>query len=271
MNAALLIAQLTFTEFRRNRWVWSISAIFTILVLGLSMASKDSIGGLGSFDRLSAMVLNIVLLFIPLIGFLLGAQLIARYREMGALVYLLSHPVRKSDIFLGMIIGAYAVIIVSLSIGFGAAGILIAFQGFQGIASYLALWLFSLLFAFLCVSIGLFISVISSNYLKSMALAAFSWLIFTIFSDLGLLGTSYVLNLETEKIIAIVLLNPLETFKILVIKLIASNLEVLGAGGIYFDLVLGHQMIPLLISWLILVSLFFLAGGMWLFTTQEEN
>ncbi len=271
MKSIALIAKLTFTEFRRNRWLLTIGGIFTLLIIGLSLTGGSSIEGVAGFERLAASVLNIVLLFIPLVGFLLGAQLIAGDRESGALVYLLSQPIRKHEIFFGRALGAFAVLAVALSFGFGLSALFIALKNFEGIDSYFTLWALSLLFSMLCIGIGLFISAFSINRTKALGFALFGWLIFTFLSDLGLMGTSYVLNLETNELVALTLLNPLQSFKVLVIRLIASNLEVLGAGGMYFDMMLGKEMIPLLTGWLVFLTLFFLGGGLWVFIRQEES
>ena len=270
MNSVQLVAKLTFTEFSRQRWVLVSSILFALLVLLLSLSGGGTMGGVTGFDRLTAALLNILLLFIPLFGFSVGAQMIAADRENRTLEYLLSHPIKKSSYFFGKLYGATLVLFISLSLGFALAGIGMSFQGFSGIGNYLLLWIFSLFFAFLCVLIGLILSVFSANRTKALGLAILFWLMFTIFSDLGIMGTSFLLKLGTEATVGMVLLNPMETYKVLVIKVIAENLEVLGTGGVFFDRLLGEWMIPLLLGWLFLIVIVMIAAGLWLFLNQEE-
>ena len=227
--------------------------------------------GITGFDRLTALLLNILLLYIPLLGFTVGAQIVAADRENGTLDYLLSHPISRSSYFLGKLYGANLVIYVSLSLSFGLAGMVMAFYGLAGFESYFILYFFSLLFSFLCISIGLLISVLSSNRTKALGFAVLSWLTFTIFSDLGIMGASLLLKLNTKTIVGLTLLNPIETYKVLLIKLIAKNLEVLGTGGIFFDRVLGNWMVPFLIGWLGLITTLITGVALFLFLRQEES
>lgn len=270
MKATILLARLTFTEFFRQRWVLGFSFLFAALVLLLSLSGGGVMGGIAGFDKVAATLLNILLFFIPLFGFVLGAQMISTDRDSDALDYLLSHPIKKTNYFLGKLYGSSLVIFVSLSIGFGLSGIGMAFNGLTGVGNYLTLWFLSLLFAFLCVSIGLLISVVSVNRTKALGLAILIWLVFTIFSDLGIMGASLLLKLGTETTVGLVLLNPMETFKVIVVKVIGRNLEVLGSGGLFFDVYFGDWMAPLLLIWLLFVLIATVLCGLWIFLNQEE-
>lgn len=271
MKPSFLILKLTFMEIFRQKWVIASSLLFAGLVLLLSVSGSGSMSGVTGFDRLTALLLNILLLYIPLLGLTIGAQIIAGDRESGALYYLLSHPVSRLDYFLGKLYGANLVIYVSLSLSFGLAGLSIAFYGSSGVGNYIILCFFSFLFSFLCVSIGLLISVLSRNRTKALGFAVMFWLVFTIFSDLGIMGASLLLKLSSKTIVGLTLLNPIETFKVLLIKLSAKNLEVLGTSGMFFDSVFGKWMVPILLSWLIFIIILTISSALLIFLRQEEN
>jgi Cu-processing system permease protein len=270
MHPVRLVAKLTFRESLRNKWVTYFSVAFAILALLLSLVGSGETTVLSSFDRSAAMLLNILLLFVPLLGFALGAQLIAADRESGALVYLLSQPVTKRQLFFGKALGATLAMIVSVSGGFAVAGLGIALSGGDGFAGFAVLWASALLFVLVCISIGMLISVLSANRSRAIGVALLAWFVFTILSDLGLMGTAYVLRLRSEGIVGMALLNPVEAFKILAVRLLANDLEALGAGGVYLDFIVGGLLPLLLAIWLLATMGLALAGGYWLFSHQEE-
>ena len=58
-------------------------------------------------------------------------------------------------------------------------------------------------------------------------------------SDLGLIGTSVVLQLSPRSLLWLSLVNPAQVFRIVVLDGIQRNLEVLGPCGLYATEVLG--------------------------------
>jgi ABC-type transport system involved in multi-copper enzyme maturation permease subunit len=270
MRTAILISKQTFKESIRNKWVTYFSVAFALLAFMLSFVGSSETQNFSNFDRSAATLLNVMMLFVPLLGFTLGAQMIAGPRESGTLVYLLSHPISKFQYFTGRFFGAVAALTVSLTLGFAVAAAGMALVGSQNLSSFIVLWIAALFFCVVCASIGMLISVFGSNRSKSFGVAIMAWLAFTVFSDLGLMATAYVLRLRSEGVIALALLNPVEVFKILVVKILATNLEVLGAGGMYLDIIWGDFMPLILAAWLVVIA----AGGFifssWVFNGQEE-
>ena len=270
MRQIKLMAKLSFRESLRNKWVTYFSVAFALLAFLLSLVGSSETSMLSSFDRSAAMLLNILLLFVPMLGLMLGSQLIASDRENGALVYLMSQPITKRQLFLGKALGAILAMVVSVSGGFAVAGIGIALSGGGGIAAFLVLWTGAILFVMVCIGIGMLISVLSANRSRATGIALMAWFVFTILSDLGLMGTAYVLRLRSEGVVGMTLLNPVEAFKILIVRLLANNLESLGAGGVYLDFLVGNLLPLLLTFWLLATIALTFAGAYWLFEHQEE-
>lgn len=270
MRTTILIAKATFRESLRNKWVTTFSAAFTVLALLLPFAGGSELGLFSSFDRSSVMLLHILMIFVPLVGFTLGAQMVSGDRENGTLVYLLSHPMSKRDIFLGKFAGVVWALAAALTTGFALAALGMAAAGSGQAFPFLVMWVMALLFIVICVAMGMVVSVLSENRGKAVGTAVMGWLLFTVFSDLGLMGTAYVLRLRSEGIVGLTLLNPVEVFKITVVKLLATNLEVLGSGGMYLDMAFGRALAPLLVLWLVGITLGCLGFAYWMFTRQEE-
>ena len=270
MNKILLISKMSFQESIRNKWVINFSLGFALLAFLFSYVGSSETATFSSFDRTSATLLNMMMLFIPLLGFTLGAQSIAGDREGGSLMFLLSQPITKGHYFWGKALGCIWALSLAITIGLAVAAVGVALSGAEKIFSFVILWISALFFIVVCVSIGMIFSVFASNRGRAIGTAIFAWLGFSVLSDLGLMAMAQILRLRSEAIVGLTLFNPMEVFKILTIRMLSSNLEVLGMGGLYLDNLWGAWLPYLLIIWLCLFSLITILIARWIFSLQDE-
>lgn len=270
MNKILLIAKMSFKESIRNKWVVNFSLGFALLAFLFSYVGSSETATFSSFDRTSVTLLNMMMLFIPLLGFILGAQSVAGDREGGNLMFLLSQPITKGHYFWGKFLGCIWALAISITLGLAIAAIGVALSGSEKISSFIILWISALFFIIVCVSIGMILSVFATNRGRAIGFAIFAWLGFSVLSDLGLMAMAQVLRLRSEAIVGLTLFNPVEVFKILTIRLLSSNLEVLGMGGLYLDNIWGEWLPYLLIAWLCLFSIIAIFIARWIFSLQDE-
>lgn len=274
-NISLLIKKEA-RESLRNRWfvLYTICFSSIALLLLLLSTSREEFAGISGFGRTAASLINLVLLFIPLIALVAGALSISNERENGTLSYLLSHPIMKTEIFFGKFIGLLLSICFSISLGFGLAGIAISVKGGgQDISKFLIISLLSGLLAASLLSVGLLISAYSRSGAKAIGFAVFLWLFFIVISDLGVMGTSVVMDLGIKQVFTLTLFNPSEVFKIASVLILSPRFEILGPVGIYALNTFGREgLLYLLISVLLLWTLFPLAWGYFIFNVikQEE-
>ena len=94
----LLIMKKEAGESLKNRWFVLYTICFSALALLVLLFSTmgGDIAGYSGFGRTAASLINLVLLFIPLIAIITGGVSISNERENGTLPYLLSHPITKS-------------------------------------------------------------------------------------------------------------------------------------------------------------------------------
>src|SRR5262245_40917287 len=83
----------------RNRWSLVGALAFAVLAiavahLGMSGASQ---WGISAFDRTAAALLNLVLLFVPLLTLPLGATSFSGEIEDGTLSYLVAQPLTRAE------------------------------------------------------------------------------------------------------------------------------------------------------------------------------
>jgi len=220
----------------KNRWFLLYTVCFSLLALLLLFlaSSRSEIAGYSGFGKTAASLINLVLLFVPLIALVTGAISISSERENGTLSYLLSHPITKSEIFVGKFIGTLIPIWFSISLGFGLAGIGVAIGGGEGdVSKYVITALLSALLAASLLSIGLLVSAYSKKASKAIGIAVFLWLLFIILGDLGIMGTTVAMGLGIKQVFVLALLNPAEVFKIASVLALSPRFEILGPAGIY--------------------------------------
>lgn len=238
----------------RNRWFILYTMAFAILSMTLAWFSVSGAGsfGVAGFGRTTAGLINLILLIVPLMGLSLGALSLAGERENGTLAYLLAQPINGAELLLGKYIGLALALSAALVIGFGLTGLLMVVAGSGGdFLIYLTLLALSLLLAVASLSLGLLISATVKRASTAVGLALFLWLILVYFGDLGLMGTSVVMNLKVGQLFGLALINPLQVYKIAAVLDLRDNLEVLGPAGIYAFRTYGAALWPLLIGLLV--------------------
>ena len=171
--------------------------------------------GLGGFGRTAASLVNAMLLFVPLIGLIVGAGSVAGDRERGALLYLLSQPVSRAEVFFGKALGSALAVIAALGpSGFGLAGLGLAFAGDTNAAAYLEMAGALLLLALACLGLGFVISTLTREASTASGAALILWLVLVFLGDLGLVGATLSFRPTPATLLGMLLLNPLQVFKL---------------------------------------------------------
>jgi Cu-processing system permease protein len=257
----------------RNRWFLVFTVAFAAIALALSslMQPGGSAFRVMSYGRTAASLVNLVLLFVPLIGLTLGSANVAGDRETGALSYLLAQPVSRVEVLLGKYLGLAGALLATLTLGFGLAGAALALQGsIQDAGSYLFTVALAYLLALAMLSLGFLLSTVAQKTTTALGGALFLWLFLVFIGDLGIMGTSAAMRLPIETVFFAAIVNPLQMFKIASILSIRANLEVLGPAGLYATEQFGALLLPMLLAGLLAWIILPLAAAATLFTRQEK-
>jgi len=107
---------------------------------------------------------------ILLIAIMLGFSTISGEAESGALNIVLSYPVRRVEVLLGKLLGLGSVLIVSIFIGFGIGGVIIALTvGPESWIGYIAFIFLSIFLGFIYLSLSICISSFCKKRITSIA------------------------------------------------------------------------------------------------------
>jgi len=225
------VLSFTFREAIRTKWLMVLAVAFFLIATNL-------VGMLASYihvlpPRFGVLTLNEQVLvtfpFVPLIALLVGATSIVDDRESGAMQYLLSNPITKSDFFLGRIAGLLLATSVVIFIGFGGAAILnLAFGSAQFYAVAILALTASLLNAVM-LALALIISEVSKRKTTAIGIAMFFWFLLTTVSGLDTLTYAVYWRESAGAEVSLVLLDPVETSRIVGVEAAHLN-ETLSFG-----------------------------------------
>ncbi|RPI21928.1 MAG: ABC transporter permease [Acidobacteria bacterium] len=233
LKAIRTIARLELIINIRNRWILVFALVFGALVLAISYFGLATAGAVGfqGFARTSASLMNLVLYVVPLVSLLMGTLSLTSDKSTGEMVF--SQPITRTEILLGKIGGLFAAIVVATLLGFGVAGLVIAFKtGTEGALRYPLLVALSLALAlvFLCLSAAA--AMVCRRKPMAFGLALFVWFFYVLFYDLLVIGGTFLLPERTANIFLFVSLfgNPVGVVR--VASLIALNgQEIFGPAG----------------------------------------
>jgi Cu-processing system permease protein len=245
------IATKELRETVRSRWFWLWTVAFAGLaaILVTVALPGSEIDGYSGFGRTSASLVTLVQLIIPLMGLTLGALSIAGPRESGALRFLLSHPVSRTEAFIGTYLGLGSALAAATAAGFGIAGLVTVAGGVPAdTAAFIWIALLSWLLSLAMLGVGMLISTLTRTSGAALGGAVFVWLVFVFLGDLGLMGTAAATRMPVNVLFGTALLNPIEAYRLAALATFDGSLDVLGPAGSYAVDTLRDALVPTLVA-----------------------
>jgi len=173
-----LIAAKEFGDRFRSGWViacvlvW-LGAIGLTSFLGLLQIGRIGVQG---YERTVISLLNLVQYLVPLLGLLLGHDLIVSENEERTLKLVLAGGISRARLLLGKFLGGCVTLAVPLILGFIIAGTAIGVTvKNSGIAPFLRLAASGLVLGILFVGIGLLISTLCRTRVQSLVVTLLTW------------------------------------------------------------------------------------------------
>ena len=252
-----------------SRWFVLASGCFLVLSLGLSMLGLAGAerSGLAGFDRTTASVLNLALLFVPLVTLTLGGITIAGALEDASMGGLLAQPITRLEVYVGTYAGLLAAVGAAVCTGFGATGLIVGARAGSGnVQAFLGLVGLMLLLGAATLALGTLLSVALSTRARVVGAAFSAWLLLVYVSDLGVIGLTIARNLRPAQVFVLALLNPVEQARVLGTLLLSDRLDLLGPVGVFgLDAFGAGGLVALLVAMLAATVAATLAAGYALF------
>ena len=251
LRLIMIIARKELRDAIRSKWFWLWAGAFGLLaaVIANVVLPGSQVSEFGNFGRSAASLVALVQIIIPLMGLTLGAQSLAGQRESGAMRYLLSHPVSRTEAFWGTFAGLAGSLLATAAAGFGAAGMVTGLQGGSANAgSFLRIAVLSWVLAVTMLGIGMLVSTFTNRSGAALGTAVFVWLTFAFLGDIGLMGTSVATDLPVSALFFTALANPVEAFRLASLTAFSGSLDVLGPAGTYAVDRLGDRLEPVLLT-----------------------
>jgi Cu-processing system permease protein len=235
LRETALVGARELSEAIRGRWFLVASVSFFALSLGLSLLGLSGAqrSGLAGFDRTTASLLNLALIFVPLLTFSVGALGVAGEIEDGSLAMLLAQPLTRAEVFAGKLCGLLVAIWISLVAGFGATGVIVGIYAGGNAIAFLSLLGLLFVYSASTLAIGTLLSVVLRSRVRAIGAAFAAWLAFVYVSDLGSIGLAIARGLRPGQLFALALLNPVEQARVAGTLALTDRLDALGPVGIF--------------------------------------
>ena len=257
------IAVLAHLEYRlaiRSRWAYALTALFALFGLMLATFSGSAVGPEG-LERIVASLASLAVYLIPLAALAFGYDTVVGRDEEGWLAVVFSLPVYRWQVVLGGFAGRALVLATATVVGFSAVGaLLLRDYGLAYWHTFIGFLLAAVGLGLAFLAIAVFVSSLARVKTHALGLVLLVWLWFVIIHDLLALGIVAALSLPETILTALVLANPADVFRVLVL----SQLDTTAGGGIDAAVAETGLSIGLLLGSLLAWILIPLAAGAYL-------
>lgn len=190
-----LVAMKEFADRLQHGWVLACSLVWLGAIALTSLFGLVQIGSIGiqGYERTTASLLSLVQYIVPLLGLLLGHDLIVSEREDKTLALALSGGLSRRKLLGGKFLGGALALAVPLVLGFVVAGALIGLAARDTeVTPFLKLAGSGLLLGLVFLGIGLLLSTLSRTRVQALVLALLAWCAAVFVFDLAAMGTMLV-------------------------------------------------------------------------------
>jgi len=185
---------IAFKEFRdrlRSGWVMACIFVWLAVISLTSLFGLIQIGHIGvqGYERTTMSLLNLVQYLVPLLGLLVGHDLIVREKEDRTLNLILASGVTRTHLMLGKSLGGALTVAVPLILGFLVAGTLIGIATRDAaFTPLLKLAISGLILGIVFSSIGLLLSTFARSRVQALVCVLLAWGVAVFAFDLAALG-----------------------------------------------------------------------------------
>lgn len=216
----------------RRYWFLVNTGVFVLAGLLLMLFGQPDAMLLGArgHARTLAGLMQLAMVFVPLMALIPAAVAIAAEREEGTLDYLLAQPVTRREVYLGKWTGVCAAAALSVLAGFGLVGMVAAARGVPA-APIGALLGCTLLLVLVFVALGLGLSSRTVSASRATSLGLTLWIALTGLGSLGVMSAFVQWGLPARVLQTWSIVNPVEAYRMAGILIVDPATTALGPVG----------------------------------------
>lgn len=257
----------------RRYWFLVNTGVFVLAGLLLMLFGQPDAMLLGArgHARTLAGLMQLAMVFVPLMALIPASVAIAAEREEGTLDYLLAQPVTRSEVYFGKWTGVCGATALSVLAGFGLVGMVAAARGVPA-APVAALLGCTLLLVLLFVALGLGLSSRTVSASRATSLSLTLWIALTGLGSLGVMSAFVQWGVPARVLQTWSIVNPVEAYRIAGILIVDPATTALGpVGESLFDAVGRRGVIALTMGSLAAWTMVALGLGLRSFATAEAG
>ena len=268
-----LIAYLDLKESIRAKWFIVYALVFGGLIALFFIAgiTESQVMGFSGLSRLLLMYIQVTIVILPIFILVTTVRSISGDRDSHILEYMLSFPISLKEYYWGKVFGRFMTVFLPV---FMAMVFAILYGIFKGAAVPWSIFLLytGLLFAMSSAFLGIafFISSIVKSSEMALGISFFVWIFLLAFIDIALISLMMQQRMNTELIIGIAMVNPMEIFRVAAISLFDPQLTVMGPVAFYIlDRVSQSLFVLISIMYPLLLGVAFAFLGFKIFTKKD--
>ena len=273
MKNLLLIAYLDLKESIRANWFIVYSVVFGGLIALFFIAgiTESQVMGFSGLSRLLLMYIQVTIVILPIFILVTTVRSISGDRDSHILEYMLSFPISLKQYYWGKVFGRFITVFLPVFMAMFFAILYGVFKGADVPWSIFFLYtglLFAMSSAFL--GIAFFISSIVKSSEMALGISFFVWIFLLAFIDIALISLMMQQRINTELIIGIAMVNPMEIFRVAAISLFDPELTVMGPVAFYILDMMSQSMFVLIsIVYPLLLGILFAFLGFKIFSKKD--
>ena len=273
MKNLLLIAYLDLKESIRANWFIVYSLVFGGLIALFFIAgiTESQVMGFSGLSRLLLMYIQVTIVILPIFILITTVRSISGDRDSHILEYMLSFPISLKQYYWGKVVGRFITVFLPVFMAMVFAIIYGMFKGAEVPWSIFFLYtglLFAMSSAFL--GIAFFISSIVKSSEMALGISFFIWIFLLAFIDIALISLMMQQRINTELIIGIAMINPMEIFRVAAISLFDPELTVMGPVAFYIlDMMSQKMFVFISIVYPVLLGVLFAFLGFKIFEKKD--
>lgn len=235
-SVVLTLARKEFADHLRNRWIWTVSALFLVSALAIAFFGTVGVGvaGAQAGGAVMASLMNLAVYLVPLSALMLGCGAIIDEKRRGTLDLTLVYPVSTGEYFAGTFLGYGLGLVLALVCGLVPAGVILVWWAEIDTMEYLRLLGLALLLGVAFLALSFLLSLLARDRGRAIASAVLVWIVAVFVFDLILVGTLvlYPGEISAKAFGLLMLLNPSDVYRLLCFKWIGSAASPLGLATV---------------------------------------